>query len=52
MARSGRLAPVDGIGGVARLVLAKLPERLAHPGSPPAVHAGRYGGGDPLCFNH
>ena len=48
MARAGRLAPVDRVGGIAGLVLAELPEGLAHPGAPPAVHARRHGGGDPV----
>ena len=36
------------VGGVAGLVLAELPERLALADPAPAVHALRHGRGDPL----
>ena len=46
--RLGAFAPVDAGGGVARLVLAELPECLALPDPAAAVHALRHGRGDPL----
>src|SRR6185369_8619554 len=46
--RFGALAPIDTSCGIARLVLAELPEGLALPHPPPAMHSLCDGGGDSL----